>query len=110
MSTPVIADRLVIEVFDYNTVGSDSKIGALILSAKQLITDGAKPGGFYIWRSLNGSPAENTNEAADEMNENPEIASDWKGMVLLHISAEENDKPKKGVTTMEPEIRTRAKE
>lgn len=31
------------------------------------------------------------------MNENPELASDWKGNILMHIEAVENDKPKKDV-------------
>lgn len=109
VATPVLADRLVIEVFDYNMFpASDNKIGALIFSAKQLIADGSKPGGFFIWKSLYGSPADNTNDAAEDMNENPEIASDWKGMVLFHISAVENDKPKKGIETMLPDIRKQA--
>lgn len=42
------------------------------------------------------------------MNENPDLASDWKGHVLLHIGAKENDKPQKGVKTMDPEIKKRA--
>ena len=44
------------------------------------------------------------------MNENPDIASKWKGMVLLHIQAEANDKPKKSVETMDPEIKKNAEE
>ena len=31
------------------------------------------------------------------MNANPELASDWKGSILMHVSAKEDDKPKKGV-------------
>ena len=42
-------------------------------------------GGFFIWRNMNGAPQECDNAAADAMNNNPEIASDWKGRVLLHI-------------------------
>ena len=104
MQTPVVADRLVIDVFDYNTVASDSHIGSLILSIKKLLADGSQPGGFYTWCSLYGSPADNSGAEADAMNENPDIASDWKGMVLMHIEAGENDKPRKGVETMDPEI------
>ena len=42
------------------------------------------------------------------MNKNPNHASDWKGIVLLHIEAEENEKPKKTVETMNPEIKKAA--
>jgi len=109
VQTPVLSDRLVLEAYDYNTLASDIKIGSLILSAKQLIAEGAPPelpegesarketevkdgeekkwdgGGFFIWRNMNGAPQECENEAADAMNNNPDIASDWKGKVLLHI-------------------------
>ena len=108
VQTPVLQDRLVIEVWDYNTISSDSHIGSLILSAKQLVAEGSKEGGFFVWKSLYGSPAEATGEAADAMNKNPDIASDWKGRVLLHIQSEELDKPKKGMEQMDPEVKKQA--
>ena len=40
VQTPVIADRLIIEVFHKNSVLSDTKIGAIIVSAKQLLASG----------------------------------------------------------------------
>ena len=46
--------------------------------------------------------------AVDKVNKNPNHASDWKGIVLLHIEAEENEKPKKTVETMNPEIKKTA--
>ena len=42
------------------------------------------------------------------MNDNPEIASHWRGRMLLEISCEECDKPKKGVEKLDPEIRAAA--
>ena len=42
------------------------------------------------------------------MNMNPDIASDWKGRVLLHIQSEELDKPKKGMEQMDPEVKKQA--
>ena len=62
-----------------------------------MIAEGSKEDGFFIWKDLYGSPAENTGAEADRMNDNPELGSDWKGCILMHIHAEENDKPKKGV-------------
>ena len=44
------------------------------------------------------------------MNDNPDIASDWKGKVLMHIHAEENDKPKKQKETADPELKNKARE
>lgn len=84
IQTPVLQDRLILEAYDYNLTG-DVKIGSILFSAKQLISEGEKEGGFYIWRNMNGAPIENNNEYADKMNEQPDIASDWKGYILLHI-------------------------
>lgn len=50
-----------------------------------------------MWKNLYGSPVDNTGEVCDVMDKNPALASMWKGQVLVHILAEMNDKPKKGV-------------
>ena len=50
-----------------------------------------------MWKNLYGSPVDNFGEVADLMDKNPQLASMWKGQVLVHIHAEMNDKPKKGV-------------
>jgi len=41
------------------------------------------------------------------MDKNPNLASCWKGQVLVHVLAEMNDKPKKGVEKIgkPPEIK-----
>ena len=96
-----------LEAYDSNLTG-DVKVGSLLFSAKQLISEGEKEGGFFIWRNMNGAPIENNNEHADKMNESPDLASDWKGFVLLHVKATENDKPQKGMKTMDSEIKKRA--
>lgn len=92
-----MADRLVIDTYDHNDLAFHSHIGSLILQVKKLLKDGSVPGGFFTWCSLYGSPADNSGVEADAMNKNPDIASKYKGMVLLHIQAESNDKPRKGV-------------
>ena len=66
-------------------MAADTIIGSLIFSVKQLIAEGSKPEGFFIWKDLYGSPKEFTGAAADLMNSNPECASDWKGTILMHV-------------------------
>jgi len=44
------------------------------------------------------------------MNDNPEMASHWRGRILLEISMEPDDKPKKGCEKLEPEIRQAAED
>ena len=65
VQTPVVQDRVIIEVWDYNKIQSDQQIGSLILSAKKLLSQGAEEDGFYVWKNLYGSPKDNDNEVAD---------------------------------------------
>jgi hypothetical protein len=40
------------------------------------------------------------------MNENPEIASTWKGRILMHISSEDTKNPEiKGGVALDPAIK-----
>jgi hypothetical protein len=44
------------------------------------------------------------------MNDNPEMASHWRGRMLLQIFCEEDDKPKKGVQKLDQEVKDQAVE
>lgn len=99
-----------IEAWDYNNLASDSHFGSMMFSVKSMLSTGAKPGGYFIWKNLYGSPKDNTGPVADAMNQNPDIASDWKGQVLIHISAVETDKPMKGVIDLDFALKEEAKE
>ena len=63
---------------------------------------------MYIWENIYGAPPDTDGDVADKMNDNPEMASHWRGRMLLEISCVEEDKPKKGVEKLEPEIRAAA--
>ena len=60
---------------------------------------------MYMWENIYGAPPDTDGDVADKMNDNPEIASHWRGRMLLEISCEECDKPKKGVEKLEKEVR-----
>ena len=106
VQTPVIQDRMLLEIFDYNTI-SDTQIGSLVLSIKKLVAKlaEAQTTTMYMWENIYGAPPDTDGDVADKMNDNPEIASHWRGRMLLEISCEECDKPKKGVEKLEKEIR-----
>lgn len=40
-----------------------------------------------------GAPLGKSGKAADQMNENPELGSSWKGRILMQIYAVKTDKP-----------------
>ena len=81
---PVMSDRLVISFYEKKNVLKDELISTLVFSIKTLLS---QSGSFY-WKSLYGAPLENDNkEAALAMNSNPELASLYKGCVLLHVES-----------------------
>jgi hypothetical protein len=43
--------------------------------------------------NIYGSPLETSGDHTDLMNNNPEVASTWKGRVLVQIQGEKTDKP-----------------
>ena len=50
---------------------------------------------MFLWKNVYGSPMDQKgSKSKTAMNENPEMASTWKGRVLFQVSAEKEDKPK----------------
>ena len=105
---PVLTDRLVLNFYDKGTI-SDTMFGSLVLSVKKLLALGnighgardengqeLEPTGYLLWENIYGAQ-ENYNDAkeAQLMNENPELASNWRGEVLMQVIAFEEEKPKK---------------
>ena len=71
--------RLVFKVFDEDTI-SDELVGSIVFQAKNII--GPK-NGHYLWKNVYGAPVDVSGSTASQMNENPEIASLWKGRILI---------------------------
>jgi len=47
-----------------------------------------------MWMNIYGSPMNQPNsESKRMMNENPELASNWKGRVLMQVTCESTEKP-----------------
>ena len=102
---------MLLEIFDYNTI-SDTQIGSLVLSIKKLMAMIKENNGepLYMWENIYGAPPDTSGDVAEKMNDNPEMASHWRGRMLLEINCEECDKPKKGVFKLEPSVREAAAE
>ena len=81
--------RFKFKVFDEDTL-SDELIGSFELNAKDIIGD---DNGKFFWKNIYGAPKGCSNDAADEMNENPKNASFWKGRILMQVEAVQTDKP-----------------
>lgn len=49
--------------------------------------------GRFFWKNVYGAPMDKTNKAAQNMNENPELGSFWKGRILMQVFAVKTEKP-----------------
>ena len=49
--------------------------------------------GRFFWKNVYGAPLDKSNKAAENMNENPELGSTWKGRILMQVYAVKTEKP-----------------
>ena len=67
--------------------------------------------GWLSWHHVTGGPllgALEFNSEAQLMNEQPDLASEWKGRVLLNITLFDVEEPERKMTKINEEIRVRA--
>lgn len=79
---PLASDRLLLQIFDEDSV-SDEIVGSMYFSLKKLIADGSVPGGVFDWYNIYGAPTGHSGKTCDLMNDQPEVASAWKGRILM---------------------------
>ena len=79
---PLASDRLLLQLFDEDSV-ADEIVGSMFFSLKKLIADGGVPGGVFEWYNIYGAPTGFSGKTCDLMNDQPEVASAWKGRILM---------------------------
>lgn len=93
---PIIGGRLVFKIFDDDLTG-DEIVGAINYDLKDIIPNAnGKPGKLnnkFDWKNIYGAPVGVSGHMVDKMNENPEVASLWKGRILVQCCAEVSEKP-----------------
>ena len=67
------------KVFDEDKI-SDEIVGSLLFNLKDII---GNQNGKYFWKNVYGSPLGCSGDNTNTMNHNPEIASAWKGRILI---------------------------
>lgn len=79
---PCVSNSLRLNFMDYDTVGADDFIGSVDLDLEKI-----KKGKYkdFFWSNIYGAPPLADSEAADLMNKIPELASHWRGRVLLKV-------------------------
>jgi hypothetical protein len=88
---PIMSGRVVLKVMDEDMGSSDEAVGSIVLNINDFID--TELDGKIFWKNIYGAPGGFTGKNTDSMNENPEIASTWKGRILIQITANETDKP-----------------
>ena len=58
---------------------------------------------MFFWKNIYGAPTSYSGKHCDLMNKEPNSASYWKGRVLMHVQAQETDKPKLLMRTIQDE-------
>lgn len=86
---PIMSGRIVMRVMDKDLV-KDEIVGSLLFNLKDCI---GPLNGKYFWKNIYGAPLGKSGENTDAMNSSPEVASTWKGRILMHVSAEKTEKP-----------------
>lgn len=72
----------------------DDTVGSICLSLKDIAKNCAKEGGKVMWLNIYGAPENVSNSTVQqEMNNNPELASVWKGRILVRIEMRDERQP-----------------
>lgn len=74
-----MSSRIVLKVYDEDTTG-DELVGSLLFNLKECMN--AK-NGLFFWKNVYGAPLNKKGPNATKMNDCPEIASTWKGRILM---------------------------
>jgi hypothetical protein len=89
---PVAAPTILMQLMDQDDMGSDEIAGSITFETKEIIA--GKNNGLFVWKNIYGSPMNQSNtQYKRDMNNNPDLASNWKGRILCQIIAEPTEKP-----------------
>lgn len=100
---PMASDRIVIKLYDEDPLTSEI-VGSMFFSFKKIVNEYG-PEGSLMWTNIYGSPLGVSGANTEKMNDNPEVASTWKGRILMHISAFDTKSPEIKVAPLDPEFK-----
>lgn len=84
---------------------NDEMVGSMLFNAKEIV--GTLNGRFF-WKNVYGAPPDVSGENTRLMNNNPDMASCWKGRILMQCVAEKCDKPEIKCADLSEEVKKSA--
>ena len=99
---PIMSGKLVLDVMDLDGI-NDEQAGTLVFDYKDLLK---LPQKSFFWANIYGAPGgedflQTNKNVADEMNKDPNMATMWKGRILIGIEFDEDvEGPKCGKEAM----------
>jgi hypothetical protein len=84
-----MSTRVVMKVMDKDLV-KDEIVGSILFNLKECMND---LNGKFFWKNIYGCPLSCSGNNSDMMNSNPEVASTWKGRVLMQVTSMKTEKP-----------------
>ena len=94
-----MSGRVVMKLFDKDPI-TDEIIGSILFNLKDCMKE--ENNGKFFWRNVYGAPLDRHGPTTDLMNANPEVASAWKGRLLVQVTSEKTDKPTCGKRKIDP--------
>lgn len=103
---PISNDRFTMSIWDEEKTTPDEIAGTLEFSLKELVRNCSSADGQFRWANLYGAPLATGFQGPfqEKMNHHPEIASLWKGRLLLHIQVSDTKTPEKGTFDVDPAV------
>ena len=83
-----MSSRVVMKVMDKDLV-KDEVVGSMLFNMKECMKE---LNGRFFWKNIYGSPLNVSGPNAELMNSNPEVASTWKGRVLMQVTSMKTEK------------------
>jgi hypothetical protein len=84
-----MSSRIVMKLYDEDKI-ADEIVGSMLFNLKEVM---GKKNGLFFWKNIYGSPLGRMGDNVKTMNNNPEVASTWKGRILMQCEAVKTDKP-----------------
>jgi hypothetical protein len=93
-----MSGRIIMKLYDEDkiaNINNDELVGSIFFNMKEIVQNAEKNDfkDVLFWKNIYGSPLNCSGKTTVLMNNNPELASTWKGRILMQVNVEKTEKP-----------------